>query len=88
MKLSSTDIQGMMAGNWTPNTEKQVTATVRAVCLDGECWELRNEDEELLGTFNPTNALTSHELYQGIRKMAQNQSHSKDGQDYSSARSD
>ena len=68
MKISGTEIQGMMMGAWTDKTEVSVSDEVKAVCLDGTVWELRNADDCVLMTINPTAALTCMELRETLSR--------------------
>lgn len=88
MKLTETEIQGMMMGNWEAGTRLDVTPTVRAVCLDGCVWELQNCDEELLCTMNPTAMGTDRELKQVISAVENGRDVSEVSGSYSPARSD
>jgi hypothetical protein len=70
MMLSNTEIQGMMAGDWEQGTILQLSESRSLVCIDGELWELRDEEENLSAIVNPTSAVSGRVLIEELELLS------------------
>jgi hypothetical protein len=69
LKLSATEVQGMMIGGYEADASLQVADGYMAWCIDGECWSIENGDDELVATVNPTNAISCREVVVALRRI-------------------
>jgi hypothetical protein len=60
--ISGTALQGMMMGNWETGAVINLSGQISMHCLDGRVWEVRGRDNCVLGTINPTAAVTCKDL--------------------------
>lgn len=83
--LTEKQVQGMMIGGYEEGSVIELRAG-RAVCLDGEVWEVRDHEMRCRGLVNATAVVSSRELRSLIRELVYNNPE-KAVADYESARS-
>lgn len=69
LQLEETVIEGMLTADWSKGTTVDLTGEQRAVCLDGKCWRVETEREEVMGFVNPANCATSIEIRDAFEKV-------------------
>lgn len=68
-KLTPTEIEGLMSGGYCEGAEIQLNSRYRLECVDGRVWTLTTNDEESIGSLNPTNAVLCDEIRKGVQQL-------------------
>lgn len=69
IELTGTDIQGMMMGAFEPGVMRRVAPGHTAKCIDGEVWEVVDDQERVVSTINPTTVFSGLELVNRLEKI-------------------
>lgn len=69
--ISGTELQGMMMGNWEAGTTVNLSEPISMHCLDGSVWEVRGRDDCVLGTINPTAAVTCTDVVERLLRAVE-----------------
>lgn len=69
LKLSDTEVEGMIRCDWNAGTRIEAGESLHLICLDGKVWKLIDREAELLGFLRPENCRSCADIRSEIQKI-------------------